>query len=382
MRGVLNTDSKFKINDIANGLAKVDIFDNRGSLLVAKGNMLREEHYRRLREDGLIPCKDRDAKCAPNQHNIDYSPPDSVHSRLNLLISAFSGLQKRIVTQPADALREDLLYICDTLIELCEESIYQVLGELYLSDAHYYAYTKPLYIAASLNELVQRYNEYYPQQVIDLSKKYRLLQAALLHNLGLLISEYPIYRSKIGLSDEQRAKIRKNYPVASALLATKMGITDSITLDAIRQHNTESRKPSLEAQLLRMPFVYAGIAMNERPVHETEDIMNPTREFTRLFSQNRLDPVLGGLFLKINGLAPVGAILIFSNSEQAVIIAGPNESSIASSTLRMITHNNGVQLGKPGDTFRLDRTDLEQKGLYNHQLFAWSKFSPFVAWEK
>ena len=70
------------------------------------------------------------------------------------------------------------------------------------------------------------------------------------------------------------------------------------------------------------------------------------------------------------------------NGEKAVIVAGPNELNIASSTLRMIANSSGVQLARPGDKFRLDRTVLVQKGMSNHHKFAWNKFSPFVAWEK
>jgi hypothetical protein len=382
MSGISDSDRKFKNNYIVNGLARVDIFDRQGVLLVKKDSRIREVHYQRMREEGLIQNQDNDSKRNPNPKSIHYSAPDSIHTRLNKLIIILLDFQKRIITQPQPELRQDLNYVTNTLKKLCDENIFQVLGELYLSDSLYYSYIKPLYIAASLNELVKRYNQYKLEQQITEETNRNLLQAALIHNLGLLISQHKIYNSQKKLTPDQRAEIRRNYPKASALMAEKIGINEAEILDTIRLHNIESRQSTLGAQLLRMPFVYAGIAMREYSKYETMDIINPTREFARLFSENKLDPILGGLFLKINGLAPVGSILLFDSREKAVIVAGPNELNIASSTLRMIANSSGVQLARPGDKFRLDRTVLVQKGMSNHHKFAWNKFSPFVAWEK
>jgi hypothetical protein len=376
----VNTDRKVKTSDISNGFANVDIFDKDGALLIKKGDKVRHVHYHRMREDGLIQEACDKVNGAPTKRNLQFSPPDSIHSRLNWVKRAFSTLQKQIVGQPKAELRGDLAYICGQLINLCEENTYQVMGELYLSDFRHYASIKPLYVAASLHELINRYNEFYPDQLITTQQRHNLLQAALLHNLGLLNSH--LYNNKQELTDEERHEIRRNYPRASTQLAEKIGINESETLETIAQHNTEAEDPHLGAHLLRMPFVYAGIAMRERRQHEMLNIINPTREFARLFAENRLDPILGGLFLKINGLAPVGSILQFDSREKAVVLSGPDEDNIASSKLRMIANSSGVQLGWPGTTFRLDTTQLKQKGLTNHHQFAWNKFAPFAAWEK
>ena len=54
-----------------------------------------------------------------------------------------------------------------------------------------------------------------------------------------------------------------------------------------------------------------------------------------------MDPVYGGLFLKINGLAPIGAILNYKSREKAVVIKGPVDDDISASTVRMLTNQNG-----------------------------------------
>lgn len=196
MSGVWDSDRKFKSNDIVNGHARVDIFDGHGVLLVKKGSPIREVHYQRMRDDGLIQKQEKDSRRNPNTQSIHYSAPDSIHSRLNKLIIIFLDFQKRIIKQPQPELRQDLSYVANSLKKLCEENIFQVLGELFLSDAHFYSYIKPLYIAASLNGLVKRYNQYYPEQLIPAEKNSKLMQAALMHNLGLLICQHQVYNSR------------------------------------------------------------------------------------------------------------------------------------------------------------------------------------------
>jgi hypothetical protein len=382
MSGVLNSGRQFKSDDIVNGLARIDILDRKGGVLVKKGSRVNEVQYQRMREEGLLPYQDNTAKSSPNKSHIDYSSPDSVHSRLNWLIMTFSAFQKQIISKPDARLQEELKYLSKKLKKLSDENIYQVLGELHLAEAKFYSFIKPLYIAASLNELVKRYNQYNPSNLITEEKNLNLIQAALLHNLGLLNSQYNVYSSQEILTSDQRNEIRRNYPRASVAMAKKIGVTTKDILETIEKHNTESGQSSFEAQLLRMPFVYAGIAMRERNNRESMDIINPTRHFASLFAEGKLDPILGGLFLRINGLAPVGSILLFDSREKALIISGPNEINIASSVLRLITNKNGVQLGRPGEKFRLDRTSLVQKGMSDHHQFAWNKFSPFAAWEK
>lgn len=359
MSSVINWGQKNSINQASQGLPPID-----------------SANHRRLSE------KRNGTENNTNNQNVNFSHPDSIHSRLTRLVITFSALQKRIIDDPEPVLSKELVYVSEHLRELCDENIYQVLGELYLSGARSYSHIKPLYIAASLHELVKRYNQYNPEGSVSAKKNLNLIQAALLHNLGLLNYRLNVYGSQQQLTPDQRDEMRRLYPQQSAQMAQKIGVSENEILETISQHNVESRQLQFETQFLRMPFVYAGIAMRENMSKASLEIINPTREFARLFAEDKLDPILGGLFLKINGLAPVGAIMKFDSREKALIISGPNEINITSSTLRMISNHNGFQLGRPGEPFRLDRTHLVQKGLADHHAFAWSKFSPFAAWEK
>ncbi len=316
-----------------------------------------------------------------NKTSINYSAPDSIHSRLVMIMLSFLNLQKSIISDPTPGLRDKLVDICNTLAGLCDENSNQVLGELYLSDTRFYSYVKPLYIAASVKALIHRFNQIDSGQAFSKEKMHNLMQAAMLHNLGLLNSQYQDYSHNRRLTTAQRSEILQLYPRASLQAAEKIGLTEADTLDAIRHHNIPSLETSLEARLLRIPFVYAGIAMrgSERL---GVDIVNPTREFTKMLTEKKLDPELGGLFLKINGITPIGSILEFESNEKAIVISGPEESSSISSTLRMITNREGVQLSRPGEKFRLDQTGLVHKGLADHLQFSWDSFLPFVAWEK
>lgn len=379
---MLEGDRKLKSNDIVNGVARVDIFDTKGLLLIKKGSQVREIHYQRMRDDGLIKDQDESSQHGIKKQDINYSPPGSIHSRLGHLVSAFFSLQKSIIQRPAPVLIEELDYIAQHLKQLCDENIYQVLGELFLSDARQQAYIKPVYIAASLVELIKRFNEYDAQNAIDNDRSLSLIKAALLHNLGLLTERYNVYENKQKLDAVQLSELRHNYPSVTVSLIEKLDINDNVMTNAINGHTVENENPSFEASLLRTPFIYAGIAMKERTPDNDYQILNASREFAWMFSEKKLDPVLGGLFLKINGLAPVGSIMLFNTREKAVILSGPPEGNISASTLRLITNRSGVQLFRPGEKFRLNKTKLVQKGLNDHHQFAWNKFLPFVAWEK
>lgn len=375
-------ERKVKSNDIVNGLARRDIFDSKGVLLVKEGTRISEAHYQRMHEEGLI--QEEQGQGQHNQKNLglNYVDPNSVHARLDKQISAFAQLQKSICEQVDSSQKEQLMAIAQVFESLCHENIYQVLGELYLMERSKYNFSKPLYITASLIELIKRYNAYKPDDTISDEKKNSLIQAALTYNLGLVSGTLDVYNNNEPLSPEQRQAIRKNYPQKSISLLKQMGFEDEVLLDSVAHHNVASQTPSFEALMVRTPFIYAGIAMPEGRTVDSNLITNPCREFTRMFTEKKLDPVLGGLFLRINGLAPVGAILIFDTNEKALVIRGPGDDNISSSQIRMLTNRNGVQFNRPGDKLLLHKTTKINKGLSDHHQFAWGKFAPFTMWQR
>ncbi len=375
-------ERKIKSNDIVNGLARKDLFDSNGVLLVKKGSRVKEAHFKRMREEGLIQEEvNKKDKSYINQ-GINYVNPNSVHGKLDQLISALAKLQKKIIVEADNRDKDELDRIINILFDICDENIFQVLGELYISEMANYNQVRPLYIAASLIELINRYNQYEQKQLINDSKTKNLVDAALLHNIGLIQQKNNNAKDRRVISPEERAILRKNYPEQSIQVMNKMGISNSVSIEAVKNHNMVNSNPSLEALLLRTPFIYADIALSRFPKSAANIIINPCKEFAKLFSEKKLDPVLGGLFLKINGLVPVGAILIFETLEKAMVVTGPDNDNILSSKLRFLTNRSGLQLGRPGEVFYLHKTSLVQKGLVDHHSFAWSKFAPFTMWER
>ncbi|MBL7003907.1 MAG: hypothetical protein ISR69_07775 [Gammaproteobacteria bacterium] len=377
----VSDDRKVHSTDIVNGLARKDIFDSKGVLLVKKDARISEAHYARMREEGLVieeNTKSHEAK----SFDINYVSSKSLHGRLEKVSNKFIVLQEKIVNDVSIALKQDFDDIVTELIELCDEDINQVLGELFLYDLKKYFYSKPIYIAASLIELIKRFNVYKKQKVIKDDTKVQLVQAALTYNIGLIQCNKELYDTKKKLTVTEKRELRENYPTQSITTIIQMGIADPVTLDAIKNHNIAAKTPSFEALLLRTPFIYAGIALPENKAILENNLYNPCREFAKLFSESKLDPVLGGLFLKINGIAPIGSILNFETREKGVVIRGPSSSNVMSSLIRIITNKTGVQLRKPGEKFYLHQTKMLQKGLSDHHQFAWSKFSPFVTWER
>ena len=305
----------------------------------------------------------------------------SMHERLGNLSSEFHQLQDEILREAGTEQGEKLQEIATTLISLCDERIEQVLGELFLSEHSHYNFTKPLYIAASLIELIRRCRSHASTATIDDDKRQYLVLAALGYNLGLLAYEKKVYESQEEFSPEEKKKLRAHYPQQSGDLLKAAGLDQPVIQDVVRNHNVASDNPSKDALLMRTPFIYTGIAMPQNLARAQKAIENPSREFAQMFANRELDPVYGGLFLKINGLAPIGSILKFESNEKALVLCGPQDADIQSSTLRMLANRNGVQLRRPGECYRLNKTPTRHRGLADHHSFAWTNFSPHVMWE-
>ena len=305
----------------------------------------------------------------------------SIHSRIGELSSAFHLLQDEILAEPEPAQGERLRRVVADLIELCADGGGQVLGELFLSEIWNYDFTKPLYIAASLIELIRRCREHSSAAAIDDDKREQLLLAALGFNLGLIEYEKQVYENREEFSFEEKLKLREHYPQQSGEILKAAGLDQPVVQDAVRNHNIATDNPSTDALLLRTPFIYAGIAMPHNPGMSNRNIDNPSREFARMYANQELDPVYGGLFLKIHGMAPIGSIINLESCEKAMVVQGPEDDDIASSRVRMLTNRNGVQLAKPGKIYLFTQTPSRHRGLADHHQFAWSQFSPDSMWQ-
>ena len=308
--------------------------------------------------------------------------PQTVHARINDLCMEFHTLQSEILCESETGQGDTLGQIADKLIQLSESHLDQVLGELFLADAWNYNYSKPLYIAASLVALIERCCAHEKAPNIDNDKREQLILAALGFNLGLIEYEKQVYESQEEFSFEEKKKLREHYPQQSADMLKAIGLDQPVIQDAVRNHNVACDNPSPDALLLRTPFIYAGIAMPHSAESPQQGMNNPSREFAKMYANQELDPVFGGLFLKINGIAPVGSIINLETSEKVMVIRGPEADDISSSQVRMLTNRNGIQLAKPGRIYRFHDTPSKHRGLADHHQFAWSQFSPSTMWEE
>ncbi|MEM7564140.1 MAG: hypothetical protein AAF353_13975 [Pseudomonadota bacterium] len=307
---------------------------------------------------------------------------ESTHIKLRELCSNFHQLQIKMVESSVPEHGESLREIAQNLVNLCEKHFDQVLGELFLSEQSNYNFTKPLYIAASLVELIRRYNLYQGAAAYDDDQYQQMIMAALSFNLGLLAYERQIYESQEEFSFDEKRQLREHYPQQSGDILKAAGLDQPLIQDVVRNHNVASENPSKDALMMRTPFIYAGIAMPQKRLTVQPAIDNPSREFARMYAQKELDSVYGGLFLKLNGLAPIGAILNYENCQKALVIKGPSDDDISGSTVRILTNRSGVQLSRPGDRFAFTETPSPLKGVADHHLFAWIRFSAYVMWQK
>ena len=309
-------------------------------------------------------------------------PTASVHSRISDLSTEFHTLQNEILRETETEQGDRLRQVAEKIILLSESNRDQVLGELFLADVWNYNYSKPLYIAASLVALIDRCRNHDQAPSIEDDKREQLVLAALGFNLGLIEYEKQVYESQEEFSFEEKMKLREHYPQQSAEKLKAIGLDQAVVQDAVRNHNVACDNPSQDALLLRTPFIYAGIAMPHSADSPQQSMNNPSREFAQMYANQELDPVYGGLFLKINGIAPVGAIINLESCEKVMVIQGPEEDDISSSQVRMLTNRNGVQLARPGQIFRFNETPSKHRGLADHHQFAWSQFSPGAMWDE
>jgi hypothetical protein len=135
----------------------------------------------------------------------------TIHERLGDLCIAFHQLQDELLSQADAEKGARLQQLATLLIVLSREHSDQVLGELFLSEHSNYNFTKPLYIAASLVELIQRYNRYAADAAID-DHRLEEMVIALGHNLGLLAYEKRVYESQEEFSVEEKRQLREHYP--------------------------------------------------------------------------------------------------------------------------------------------------------------------------
>ena len=305
-----------------------------------------------------------------------------LHELLGDLCIRFHQLQDELLDDPGPEQGQKMEAIAADLVALCDEQVNQVLGELFLSEHSNYNFTKPLYVAASLAELISRYRDYESETPVDDDKRLQLIVAALGYNLGLLAYEKQVYESTEEFTPEEKRQLREHYPQKSAEILKAAGLDKPVIQDVVRNHNIASDNPSPDALMMRTPFIYAGIAMPQNLAVASQTIDNPSREFAKMFTNKELDPVFGGLFLKINGLAPIGSILKLESNEKAMVLTGPQNKEISSSIVRMLANRNGVQLMKPGEFYALTNTPTGHRGLADHHHFAWTYFSPHVMWQK
>ena len=317
-----------------------------------------------------------------NDNDQDHEPSYSslsLHQRLSDVCSSFQLLQQEFVGMAGSEQGARLEHIATLLIWLCEERIEQVLGELFLSEHADYNFTKPLYVAASLTELMRRYST--AETPIDHYKRLQMVMAALGYNLGLLAYESQVYGSNEEFSSEERKHLREHYPQQSADMLQAAGLDHPVLQDVVRNHNLAADNPSTDAMMMRIPFIYAGIAMPQKLGQLHDNMDNPSREFAKMFANGELDPVFGALFLKINGVAPIGSIVNYESGEKAVVIQGPGDEDIRSSTVRMLADHDGIQLQHPGEYYPFGETPTRHRGLADHHHFYWSDFAAHEMWE-
>ena len=167
-----------------------------------------------------------------------------MHERLGgLCIASFNQLQSQLVASRARSRARTFENWRSELILLCEEQSTRYSASCSCRRHSNYNFTKPLYVAASLVELIRRYNDYSATPIDD-GKKLQMIIAALGFNLGLLAYEKQVYESHEEFSPEEKRELREHYPQQSADMLKAAGLDQAVMQDVVRNHNVASDNPS------------------------------------------------------------------------------------------------------------------------------------------
>jgi len=363
-------ERKVKSNDIVNGVARRDIFDSNGVLQVKKGMRISSGHYDRMRDDGKIQEDKAGANRKAAQGDINYVSADSFHARLDKLVQRYRLLQKQLLLNMPFSEQEQQFVdrLIEQLVSMTEEKPHQILGELYLCDQRYSDFHRPVYAAAQVILLVQRFNSLKVEEAILYSELKQLILAALFFDIGLL---QPI--SDEG-PDTDLKLYREEFRNRSHSMLKSTGLDADLACQWILQSRF-LKNASQAAKLLQTCADYAQLAF---PAHQ-QGFTNASKVLASRLKSGEVDTGLASLLLKINGLSPIGSILQGSSGERYVVVRGPEPDDIKSSWIRLLTNRNGVQLKRPGERKRIGALDLK---MVDHHQFAWSAFGHYVMWER
>lgn len=124
---------------------------------------------------------------------------------------------------------ESITHICKQLQSLCESDADAALGAVHFCQKFQYSTLHPIHTAI-LCELLGRRIKYSVEERIS------LLSAALTMNVGMLYLQDTLYNQHKSLTDDQKKAIHR-HPQQSVTLIEQAGITDSVWIDAVRQHH-------------------------------------------------------------------------------------------------------------------------------------------------
>jgi HD-GYP domain-containing protein (c-di-GMP phosphodiesterase class II) len=313
---------KVRKGDITLGVPLLhSVYDKSGMLLLRAGFTINlPRHLDHLIESGLYmghhePVSSRVVQqTAEDEAQSAFEMLDMLKIKLKNIFGNYQNGKAQ------DAFVRQISGIALNLQEACTHDADAALANLHLDYEIPYIVVHSLQ-AAMICELVGK------MLGIQDDKRLIVINAALTQGIGLLDLQDMLDHQNSPLTPEQKNSINV-HPLKGAALLESLGVTDSIWLDAVRQHHERldgSGYPNkltgdsitIPARLLAVADTYSAM-VRERPYRKA--IISKEAMRSLLVEQgSKIDQRLIEMMIKVVGVFPPGAIVKLANGEVGVV---------------------------------------------------------------
>ena len=316
-----------------------DIFDQRGTKLLAGGSIVVSERHRDaiLTRGAFFQVTQGDATSSVEGAGQGKGAPQPL-----ALGALSSGIESGASTDPFElldpvfpTLREafkmvvesdskglDVLHDLAMALELLHQRHpAAMLGAVHLVNPFEYTVCHPVHCALLALEVAGGLN--YPE-----ARRLSLTKAALMMNVSVLDLQDHLQQQDGPLSDDQRAAMRL-HPEISAILLEDLGLQDVACLRAIRQHHERldgegypvglsGQYLSEEAQILSLCDRY-GAMISSRAYRECLNPQTILKEFYVTAGSQCTQSLIEQLIARL-GIYPPGSFVLLANGETGLVI--------------------------------------------------------------
>jgi len=297
-----------------------DVYDRSDRLLLKKGMTVHSlRQIMQLLDMGACHLIEVDPETVFDQEMLDVLSP---FDRIATLALNLENVLTLISTEHTNGhnIQQQVLDLCDELIELCETDIDALIGAIHVDEQYRYTVIHPLHTAVLCYIVAQKTK-------LNIDKTVCLMAAGLTCNVGMFDLQEILHGQAGQLNEEQKRQIL-DHPKKSALLLKKAGVMNKLWLEVVLQHHEQidgSGYPRRlqgkyflkESRILGMADKYHAMISSR---HYRKGL-TPTQALKQLFKVRgkQIDETVALMFIKEVGIYPPGSFVRLKNGETALV---------------------------------------------------------------